>query len=107
MTTVALLTVVWYNIYINRCRGGARMQEKPKVDDLLQYEAQPDDKQQRQIDDMRKKYVGNGMAIGMCIGVAGGMIFILKHGLVAIIIGALIGAVLGMRTGLEIFKRRH
>ena len=82
------------------------MQENPKAGGLSQEKAQPDDKQQ-QIDDMRKKYVGNGMAIGMCIGVAGGMVFILKHGLVAIFIGALIGAVLGMRIGLEVFKRRR
>ena len=107
MTTVALLAVVWYNIGINNCREAARMQENPKVGGLLQEKAQPDDRQQQQIDDMRKKYVGNGMAVGMCIGVAGGMVFILKHGLVAIFIGALIGAVLGMRIGLEVFKRRR
>ncbi|WMJ85094.1 hypothetical protein ACS3UN_03805 [Oscillospiraceae bacterium LTW-04] len=82
------------------------MQENPKADGLVPNEAQPEDVQQRQIDDMRKKFVGNGMAIGMCVGVACGMIFILKHGLVAIIIGALVGAVLGMRVGLEVFKRR-
>lgn len=83
------------------------MQENPKADGLVPNEAQPDDAQQRQIDDMRKKYVGNGVAIGMCAGVAGGIIFILKLGLVAIIIGALAGAVLGMRVGLEVFKRRR
>ncbi|MPN04085.1 hypothetical protein SDC9_151321 [bioreactor metagenome] len=82
------------------------MQENPKADELVPQETQADT-EQRQMDEKRKKYAGNGMAVGMCVGMVGGLIFITKFGLPTLIIGGLIGSVGGIRAGLEIFKRKH
>ena len=64
------------------------------------------DIEKKQTDELRKKYVGNGMAIGMCAGVVIGMCFYMRFNLVAVIIGVLIGGIIGMRIGMAVFKRR-
>lgn len=78
------------------------MQKNIKTDDKI-----ADDDQQRRADELRKKYAGNGMAVGICAGMVGGIIFIAKYGLAALIVGALIGGLIGVRVGLEFFKRRR
>lgn len=80
------------------------MQKDTKAENLLSEEKQREDVWQQKIDDARKKYVANGLAIGMCVGVVGGMFFIFKYGVTAVIIGTLIGTLVGARIGMEVFK---